>query len=90
MVKSREKREFLSYLIKIKNHIKLQMMLKQYIQHGKTNIYVHSRNVAYYSFVFAKTLEKKLGYKIAVGAMFHDFFLYDWHVGERKTKVTWF
>jgi len=33
MVKVEEKREFLTYLIKIKEHIKLQIMLKKYIQH---------------------------------------------------------
>lgn len=35
MIKVREKREFLSYVIKIQNHIKLQIMLKKYIQHRK-------------------------------------------------------
>lgn len=49
---------------------------------------MHSRNVAYYSFALAKMLERRFGYKIdyealAVGAMFHDFFLYDWHQTER-------
>ena len=39
-------------------------------------------------------LERKFGYKIdyeilTVGAMFHDFFLYDWHSLERKTKTSW-
>jgi len=69
------------------------MLLSKYIQHGITNVYIHSRNVAYYSFTLAKMLEKRFGYQIdyealAVGAMFHDFFLYDWHQTERKTKTT--
>lgn len=51
---------------------------------GSTNVYIHSRNVAYLSFLFAKYMEKRLKISIdyeilTVGAMFHDFFLYDWH-----------
>lgn len=88
----KEKREFLFYLIKIKHHIKIQQMLSKYIQHGKTTVYIHSRNVAYYSFLFARFLEKRLGAKInyeilTVSAMFHDFFLYDWHQTEGRPKL---
>lgn len=90
--KIREKREFLTALIKIKHHIKIQMMLSKYIQHGNTNVYIHSRNVAYYSFLFAKFLERKLKYHInyeilTVGAMFHDFFLYDWHETDGRPRL---
>lgn len=88
----KEKREFLIYLIKIKQHIKIQKMLNKYVQHGKTTVYIHSRNVAYYSFLVAKFLEKKLGASIdyeilAVSAMFHDFFLYDWHQTEGRPRL---
>lgn len=92
MVKIKEKKEFLFYIIKIKNHIKIQMMLSKYKQHGKTNVYIHSRNVAYCSFLFAKFLDKNFGYRIdyeilTVGAMFHDFFLYDWHQTSGRPKL---
>lgn len=88
----REKREFLIYLIKIKHHIKIQKMLSKYVQHGKTTVYTHSRNVAYYSFLVAKFLEKKIGASIdyeilAVSAMFHDFFLYDWHKLDGRPRL---
>lgn len=94
ITKVKEKREFLIFLIRIKHHIKIQKMLSKYIQHGNTNVYIHSRNVAYYSFLMAKFLEKKLKCKInyeilTVSAMFHDFFLYDWHSLDRKTKASW-
>jgi len=94
MTKVKDKKEFLLYVIGIKHHIKIQMLLGKYIQHGNTSVYTHSRNVAYNSFLFAKFLEKHFGYKIdyeilTVGAMFHDFFLYDWHKLERKTKIAW-
>lgn len=87
-----EKREFILYLIKIKHHIKIQSMLSKYIQHGHTTVYTHSRNVAYYSFLFAKFLERKLKLRInyeilTVSAMFHDFFLYDWHETEGRPKL---
>ncbi len=89
-----EKKAFLFYLERIKKHIEIQNMLSKYIQHGNTNVYIHSRNVAYYSFLFAKFLERRFGYRInyeilVVSAMFHDFFLYDWHETERKTKTSW-
>lgn len=55
---------------------------------------MHSRNVAYHSFLFAKFLEKHFRYEInyeilIVGAMFHDFFLYDWHQTNRTPETSW-
>ena len=79
-----EKRKFMLYVMQIKKYVKIQKMLSKYIQHGKTNVYIHSRNVAYVSFMIARFCERKFNSKIdydvlVVGAMFHDFFLYDWH-----------
>lgn len=87
-----KKREFMFYLMRIKHHIRIQDMLNKYVQHGNTTVYVHSRNVAYFSFLFAKFLERRLNAKIdfeilIVGAMFHDFFLYDWHNTEGRPKL---
>ncbi len=78
------KRTFVIYIKEIKKHVNIQKLLSCYIQHGTTNTYVHSRNVAYMSYYIAKFFEKKLGLIIdydvlIVGALFHDFFLYDWH-----------
>ncbi len=90
--KIKEKREFLIFLMKIKHHIKIKAMLSKYIQHGNTNVYTHSRNVAYYSFLFARFLDKRLSFNInyeilIVSAMFHDFFLYDWHSVEGRPRL---
>ncbi len=79
-----EKKKFMLYVIQIKKYVKIQKMLSKYIQHGKTNLYIHSRNVAYVSFMIARFCERRFNSKInydilVVGAMFHDFFLYDWH-----------
>ncbi len=78
------KKDFLIYVREIKKYVKLQKMLAKYIQHGKTNVYIHSRNVAYISYIIARFCERRFGLKVnyqvlVVGAMFHDFFLYDWH-----------
>ena len=84
-----EKKEFLIYIREIKKYVELQKMLTKYIQHGKTNVYIHSRNVAYLSYLMARFFERKFKFKInydelVVGAMFHDFFLYDWHDGVKR------
>ena len=81
-------REFTLHIMRIKRCVNLQKMLGEFIQHGKTSVYIHSRNVAYISFVIARFCEKRFGTKIdydvlVVGAMFHDFFLYDWHDPEK-------
>lgn len=86
------KREFASYIMQIKRYVKIQQMLSQYIQHGKTSVYIHSRNVAYLSYVIARFCERRFNIKInydvlVVGAMFHDFFLYDWHETEGRPKL---
>ena len=80
-----DKRNFIVYIRNIKKYVKIQKMLCKYIQHGNTNVYIHSRNVAYISYIIAKFCERRLKIKInydvlVVGAMFHDFFLYDWHL----------
>ncbi len=98
MVKIKEKktmsykRRFLLHIIQIKRYIAIQKMLSKYIQHGNTNIYIHSRNVAYLSYIIARFCERRFKIKInydvlVVGAMFHDFFLYDWHKTEGREKL---
>lgn len=87
-----DKREFISYILKIKEKVDIRKMLDCYIQHGNTSVYIHSRNVAYLSFKMAKSIErkfhKKIDYKTLItGAMFHDFFLYDWHKPEGRPKL---
>lgn len=87
-----KKRDFTIYIMQIKRYVNLQKMLGQFIQHGKTSVYVHSRNVAYMSYLIARFCEKRFGTKIdydvlIVGAMFHDFFLYDWHDSEKCPRL---
>ena len=87
-----EKKKFMLYVIQIKKYVKLQKLLSKYIQHGRTNVYIHSRNVAYVSFMIARFCERRFNSKIdydvlVVGAMFHDFFLYDWHNKNEHTRL---
>lgn len=97
MVKEKEKtnsykREFALRIIRIKRYVAIQKMLGKYIQHGKTTVYIHSRNVAYLSYIIARFCERKFKLRInydflVVGAMFHDFFLYDWHELEGRPRL---
>lgn len=58
--------------------------LKNYIQHGSTSVYRHSISVAFQSFCFARNHHIKVDYEsLIVGALLHDYFLYDWHVKEK-------
>ena len=52
------KRGFIMHIMQIKKHVNLQKMLGSYIQHGKTCVYTHSRNVAYLSYIIARFFEK--------------------------------
>ena len=73
-------RELCTNLKNIKNYKQVCKLESLYYQHGKTTVYKHSRNVAYYSLLWAKKLEKrfniKFNYKnLIVGAFLHDLFL---------------
>lgn len=61
--------------------------MDDYIQHGQTSTLQHSLHVSYLSFSVAYVLHLHLNYEnLAVGALLHDFYLYDWHV-EHPTGV---
>lgn len=60
-------------------HPAVQQM-RQYIQHGSVTTYEHCRNVVLVSYWLNRRLH--LGADetaLAVGALLHDFYLYDWH-----------
>ena len=66
-------------LSEIKTNEKVQEM-KKYMQHGKVSTYEHCDNVAKFSYEIDKrfSLHSDLNV-LLVGAMLHDFYLYDWH-----------
>ena len=71
--------EINNILSEIKTHSKVQEM-KQFIQHGKVSTFEHCENVARLSYAIDKRLSLHSDLNVLlVGAMLHDFFLYDWH-----------
>lgn len=53
---------------------------KKFMQHGNTSIYLHSISVAYTSCYIAEKYHLKVDYdSLIIGALLHDYFLYDWH-----------
>lgn len=54
--------------------------LARYMQHGDTNCLWHSIAVAYYSLFLVRLLRIPCNlHSLLIGALFHDYFLYDWH-----------
>ena len=58
------------------------------MQHGTTSIYRHSLNVAYTSLWMMERWQIRLEPKSLVrGALLHDYFLYDWHDGDKSHRL---
>ena len=54
---------------------------KNYIQHGSISVYAHCVNVARMSVRIAKWLPIQVNMDaLVIGALLHDYFLYDWHI----------
>ena len=61
--------------------------MDQYIQHGCVTTYQHCRNVARVSFWINRRFHVGADETaLAVGALLHDFYLYDWHVRKRAGR----
>ena len=61
---------------------------KGYIQHGAVSCYLHSFFVAYMSVWLAKRFRIRVHLRSLVrGALLHDYFLYDWHDGEKERRI---
>lgn len=59
--------------------------MKEYIQHGNTDTLLHSVAVAHFSYLLAKALRINIRLRpLIVGALLHDYYLYDWHVPDRS------
>lgn len=57
-------------------------------QHGNISCYQHSINVACLSVRIAYKFNMKINYKSLVrGALLHDYFLYDWHDGDKSHRL---
>ncbi len=71
-------------IIKKENFIKQ----KNFIHHGNINVYQHVIKVAYISYKKALKSKKKLDINsIVIGALLHDYYLYDWHIKEKWHRL---
>ena len=61
--------------------------MKEYKQHGDISTYDHSVNVLNVAYAWAKRYKftDEQIHNIIVGAMLHDFYLYDWHTGRIRS-----
>ncbi|MGN0661750.1 MAG: HD domain-containing protein [Faecalibacterium sp.] len=74
-----ERQRLAAILKQYEQHPAVQRM-REYIQHGSVTTYQHCKNVVLVSFWLNRRLH--LGADetaLAVGALLHDFYLYDWH-----------
>lgn len=63
----------------IRTHEKVHEM-RRYIQHGRVSTYDHCDRVARLSYCLNRRFRLKADERtLLVGAMLHDFYLYDWH-----------
>ena len=61
--------------------------MQSYIQHGNTDTLLHSVAVAHYSYLFAKVFRIRVRSRsLIIGALLHDYCLYDWHVPDRSHR----
>lgn len=60
-------------------HEEVQSM-KKYMQHGSTSTYEHCMNVVRFSYWLNHRLHLNANERaLLIGALLHDFYLYDWH-----------
>lgn len=64
------------------------LQMDRYCQHGNTSTLEHCHNVALKALQLAEKYNctQEQMDNIVVGAMLHDYFLYDWHVIGRNTQ----
>lgn len=64
----------------IKDIITKDIYLKQkeFVSHGKTNLYEHQIMVCYECYKYLKK-KQKMDLDLIYAALLHDFYLYDWH-----------
>ncbi len=78
---TKEEEEIFYELLKDYLYNKQVMEMKSYIQHGTVTTYDHCMQVARLSFMLNRRLHLHADEQtLTIGAMLHDFYLYDWHV----------
>lgn len=78
---------FIAYAGPVLNTDKL-LKTKEFLQHGTTSCYLHSISVAYCSLRIAAQLGIECDKaSLVIGALLHDYFLYDWHCKEASHRL---
>ena len=68
-----------------KSHLR---RMEKFTQHGDTSCLLHTIAVAYYSIKIAEFFGIKYKKRDLIrGALLHDYFLYDWHDGEKERSI---
>ena len=68
-----------------KSHLR---RMEKFTQHGDTSCLLHTIAVAYYSIKIAEFFGIKYKKRDLIrGALLHDYFLYDWHDGEKERRI---
>lgn len=80
-----EDAEFFEYISELFYREELQGMAI-YPQHGDIDRVQHILSVAYVSYVLAKKYNLKIK-EVCRGAILHDLFYYDWHVGDNSHRL---
>lgn len=76
---TRDERMLFQMLKKLAEDCQLRR-LNSFTQHGQTSCMEHSFAVAYYSLAIVNRFRIRCNRKsLIVGALLHDYFLYDWH-----------
>ena len=61
---------------------------KEFIKHGTNSLYQHCISVAYRSIVIAVKFNLDIDMRSMIrGALLHDYYLYDWHNKEVRSKL---
>ena len=82
-----EREQLYAIVEKYDHHPDVQRM-REYIQHGSVTTYQHCKNVALVSFWLNRRLHLHADEtSLAVGALLHDFYLYDWHENDRSHRL---
>mgnify|MGYP002534329667 CR=1 FL=1 len=63
-------------------------MMMDFTQHGDTSTLAHTIAVVYCALAIAKILHLRVNKRELIrGGILHDYFLYDWHDGEKGRKI---
>jgi len=86
-MKQQEQKEFDAILSAYIHHPEV-LKMKQFIAHGKVNVFSHSMNVARMAYLLNQRLRLNADLSILLpGALLHDFYLYDWHNASLKKNL---